>query len=51
MAATTSYVTNPYLGNINPGDSNDSKLYMKATEPLDKKITRLRSKSIIQISS
>ena len=36
MAATTSYVTNPYLENINPGDSNGSKLYMEATEPLDK---------------
>ena len=36
MAPTTSYATNPYLGDINPGDANGSKLYMKATEPLDK---------------
>ena len=25
-----------YLGDINPGDSNGSKLYIKATEPLEK---------------
>ena len=25
-AANTTYVTNPYLGNINPGDPNGSKL-------------------------
>ena len=31
-----SYVTNPYLGNINPGDTNGSKLYLKATEELSK---------------
>ena len=35
-AATTSYFTNPYLGNINPGDPNGSKLYIKAREELSK---------------
>ena len=35
-AANISYVTNPYLGNINPGDTNGSKLYLKATEELSK---------------
>jgi hypothetical protein len=34
--ANVSYVTNPYLGDINPGDSNGSKLYLKATEELSK---------------
>jgi hypothetical protein len=34
--ASVSYVTNPYLGDINPGETNGSKLYLKATEELSK---------------
>ena len=34
--ANVTYVTNLYFGNINPGDTNRSKLYLKATEELSK---------------
>ena len=46
----TSYVTNPYLGNINPVYSNSSKLYIKASEKFHKKL-KSKSKSKIPISS
>ena len=36
---TTSYVTNPFTGDINPGDTSGMKLYLKATDELKEKLT------------
>ena len=44
MAATEIFLEDPYEGDINPGTSEGSKLFEKATKALDKS-DRIQTKS------